>query len=278
MKNIHLLVIDPQNDFCDKSGALYVENADKDMNRLSDFIFKYSRKLSGITITFDLHKIFHIANPIFWVDSLGAHPAPFTIINLEDIKSGKYVTSNKQYEEYGRFYVEKLESNGRYELTIWPPHCIIGTSGSNIYKDLLVALDKFEAENSNKINYVFKSINSFTEQYSILYSDVNSSEFKDNSNLNIISHDNFSGKEIMKVVNNNDIILVAGEALSHCVANSILDIGKERNNDLSNFILLRDTTSNVKGFEKLGDNFIDIAKSYGMKVEHTNNLEHIFNE
>ena len=33
-----LLIIDPQNDFCDKKGSLFVPGADKDIKRLSKFI------------------------------------------------------------------------------------------------------------------------------------------------------------------------------------------------------------------------------------------------
>jgi hypothetical protein len=37
-----LLVIDPQVDFCDPKGNLYVNGADKDMVRLADMVNKYS--------------------------------------------------------------------------------------------------------------------------------------------------------------------------------------------------------------------------------------------
>lgn len=81
MKKIHLLIIDAQNDFCDKSGALYVSGADDDMKRLADFIDKYRSKISGITVTFDLHKSFHIASPVFWVDKSGLtqHHLPLSL-------------------------------------------------------------------------------------------------------------------------------------------------------------------------------------------------------
>ena len=54
--NTHLIVIDPQNDFCDpKRGALYVKNAEKDMEALAEFITRrgdiledvYKRQPSG---------------------------------------------------------------------------------------------------------------------------------------------------------------------------------------------------------------------------------------
>ena len=40
MRSIHLLAIDPQNDFCDPSGSLYVPGADEDTKRLAGFVTK----------------------------------------------------------------------------------------------------------------------------------------------------------------------------------------------------------------------------------------------
>ena len=81
----HLLIIDAQNDFCDKNGALYVNGAEDDMQRLASFIIKHKNEINGITLTFDLHKRFHIASPVFWVDEKGKNPAPFTIISKDDV-------------------------------------------------------------------------------------------------------------------------------------------------------------------------------------------------
>jgi len=50
-----LFIIDPQVDFCSPDGALYVPGADKDMERLADFISKQSPMIdyylisSGVT-------------------------------------------------------------------------------------------------------------------------------------------------------------------------------------------------------------------------------------
>ena len=91
MQKIHLLIIDPQNDFCSSDGALYVQGAEQDMQRLADFIDTYRSKLSGITVTLDSHKSFHIASPAFWIDSkTGTHPEVFTIIKKQDVLSGRY--------------------------------------------------------------------------------------------------------------------------------------------------------------------------------------------
>lgn len=261
----HLLIIDAQNDFCDKNGALYVNGAEDDMQRLASFIIKHRNEINGITLTFDLHKRFHIASPVFWVDEKGKNPAPFTIISKDDVLNGKYRASISEHQSIAEYYVKALAENGRYSLCIWPPHCITGTYGADIYKPLNEAIEEYEKVNYNNVEYILKNMNSFSEQYSILRSDV---EMGQNSH-STIAH-------LSQIINDNDVIFVAGEALSHCVANSILDIALYLSKDLSKFVLLSDATSCVQGFENLGQEFLNKAKSYGMKVSTTLDFRSIF--
>lgn len=269
MQKIHLLIIDPQNDFCSPDGTLYVQGAEHDMQRLADFIDKYRSKLSGITVTFDSHKSFHIASPAFWIDSkTGTHPEVFTIIKKQEVLSGRYYAAVPSYQKLAEYYVWELENNGRYELCIWPPHCLIGSSGANIYKPLFDAIERYNSEIYNATEYIYKSANSFTEQYSVLRADVSMGE-KDNI---------YASSRIAHTVATNDIILVAGEALSHCVANSLLDISKYISKDLRKFVLLDDASSSVSGFEYLSEIFLDRASDLGMRVMKTTDMRVFFDE
>jgi nicotinamidase-related amidase len=62
--------------------------------------------------------------------------------------------------------------------------------------------------------------------------------------------------------------LLAGEALSHCLANTVMDIADNFSDQsyVSKFVLLRDCTSSVTGFEKQGDDFINKMVARGMRV------------
>ena len=269
MQKIHLLIIDPQNDFCDPDGALYVKGAEQDMQRLADFIDTYRQHLSGITITFDVHKSFHIASPVFWIDSkTGTHPEFFTIIKKQDVLSVRYYAAVPAYQKLAEYYVWELENNGRYELCIWPPHCIIGSNGANIYKPLFDAIERYNSEKYNATEYIYKSTNSFTEQYSVLRADVSMGE-KDNI---------YASSSIAHTVAANDMILVAGEALSHCVANSLLDIAKYISKDFKKFVLLEDAVSSVDGFEYLSEIFLDRAFDLGIRVMKTTDMRVFFND
>ncbi len=122
-KRVELLIIDPQIDFCDPDkGALYVPNAEHDMRRLAQMIRRLKDKIDDIHITLDSHHFIHIAHPIFWKDSHGNHPQPFTRITLPEVEDGKWTTTQPGLYKRALEYVRKLDQNGRYDLTIWPPH------------------------------------------------------------------------------------------------------------------------------------------------------------
>jgi nicotinamidase-related amidase len=76
--------------------------------------------------------------------------------------------------------------------------------------------------------------------------------------------------DLIKVLVEADEILITGEALSHCVANTISDIANEFGDDnVKKFTLLEDTASNVPGFEKLGRDFVTTMVKKGMRVTTT---------
>ena len=80
-RSIHLLIVDPQNDFCDLpeayrpidpltgltvAPALPIAGAHADMQRLARFIDATAHTLSSITVTLDSHHRLDIAHPTFW--------------------------------------------------------------------------------------------------------------------------------------------------------------------------------------------------------------------
>ena len=100
-----LLIIDPQNDFCNPNGTLFVSGADKDCGRLAEFIDNNSSKISSIHITLDSHPTYHIAHPEFWMDENGNNPKPFTIITHQDYVKGMYKPRNSLLEQHVEEYL-----------------------------------------------------------------------------------------------------------------------------------------------------------------------------
>lgn len=268
IKNIQLLVIDPQVDFCDPKGALYVNGADKDMERLAAMLDKHGDKIDDIRVTLDSHQQLHIAHPIFWVDSQGNHPSPFTVITEDDVvgSKAKWRAFNPAFQKRQVDYVKALKTGGRYLLVIWPPHCIIGSKGTSIYPTFNEALDRWALKNFGLIDFVTKGSNPFTEHYGVVKADVpDAGDPTTNINTTFI-----------KRLEEADVILVAGEALSHCVANSVRDIAAEFGDEqVKKFVLLEDATSAVADqpgstmFADMADNFVKEMVKKGMKLAKT---------
>lgn len=255
-KRVELLIIDPQKDFCDPSGSLYVPGADKDCERLADFITRHSDKIDDIHVTLDSHHLLDVAHPMFWIDTAGNNPNPFTIITHSDVKSGVWTPVVPAWRSRMLDYTKSLEDNQRYALCIWPPHCLIGTPGHNVESKVMDALLAWE-RNVSMVDFVTKGSNIWTEHYSALRADV-----PDPQDPSTLLND-----KLISVLQRADIVIISGQALSHCVANSVRDIAETFGDDnIQKIYLLQDTTSSVPGFEQLGANFISELSARGMKL------------
>lgn len=245
--NVQLLVIDPQVDFMDSPGsALPVTGANEDMRRLAAMLGRVGNKINDIHVTLDSHRIIDIAHPALWVDQDGNHPNPFTIITEDDLKMKVFYPRNSQMKlpdfegrtlgEYVEWYVGQLTVGGNYPLMIWPPHCLIGSPGHSIQPELLAALTEWETKRFASVDFVTKGTNVWTEHYGGLQAEVPMAS-DPSSGLNT---------QLLKVLGTADIVVVAGEALSHCVKATVTqiadNIGEEH---IRKFHILTDCSSSV---------------------------------
>lgn len=257
-KKIHLVVIDPQVDFCDPKGALYVKGADKDMERLANMVKRLSRKLDDIHVTLDSHHPIHIAHPMFWKNSAGSYPKPFTIISPQDVKDGTWTPVKPKLFQWGKEYVDSLAKNNRYPLCIWPPHCLIGSVGQTVYPVFYEALMEWCRDSYGNIDFVTKGSNYKTEHYSAIVADVTDPEDPGTA-MNV---------RFLDTINEADIVLLAGEARSHCLANTGRDACNYFSDDslVKKLVLIEDATSDVTGFENYGEQFVKEMKARGMQT------------
>ncbi len=90
-------------------------------------------------------------------------------------------------------------------------------------------------------NYVVKGSNMWTEQCSAVRADV-----PDPSTL--------LNTDLIARLEKADVIACFGQALSHCVANTIRNIADNfAEENISKLVLVEDTSSSVSGFEALGE-------------------------
>ncbi len=93
--NIQLVVIDPENDFCNPNGSLFVPGSEEDMDRLALMINRLKGTINDIHVTLDAHHPVDIAHSVWFVDDNGNHPAPFTQISSLDLKDKVWMTTNE---------------------------------------------------------------------------------------------------------------------------------------------------------------------------------------
>lgn len=249
-----LLIIDPQNSFMDSpAGSLAVPGATQDMKNLATHIENNINEYNDIIITLDTHYLYHIAHRAYWIDENNNHPDVFTQITLKDFLNKKYRPVDSSKNKWVKHYLEQLEAGGRYTLMVWPDHCINGTEGHQVQEDLLNALNKWENNTNKKVKYVLKGMNPDTESYSVFKAEV------------VIDYDKETQlkENLINEIDLYENIEVAGEALSHCVSSSVDNLIEVVN---PKKITLLPYMSNVVGFEKQGQDFLQKMEKLGSKV------------
>lgn len=262
MQRIHVLTIDPQNDFAHPNGSLFVPGADADMRRLSVFVDRNLSVIDQIHVTLDSHQTLHIAHPLFWADKDGKSPSAFTQISVQDVESGVWTPRHPGMRGAGLNYVRKLAANNRYKLTIWPVHCRIGSWGHSVVSEFDEVLSRWE-RGFNRVNYVAKGSNMMTEHYSAIMADVpDDTDASTKLNTGLIDLLAKSPDE-----GGPSDIFLSGEALSHCLASTVIDTANNFGEEnIRKFVLLTDTTSSVPGFEDVGKKFVADLVARGMRT------------
>lgn len=254
-----LLIIDPQNDFCDPDrGALYVPGAEQDMERLASFITTRGGELDDIVISLDSHQRMDISHPLWWVNPEGIHPKPFTSITPQHMDSGSWQAARESDQARSAEYVRTLAAGDRYPHIIWPEHCIVGHWGHNVWPTLHRALGEWEAKYQRRAHYVYKGTNEYTEHFSAIRAEVIDPEDK-TTQVN---------DALLTRLEGVSTLYIAGEARSHCVANTVRDLAAAKPALVSQMILLGNTTSDVPGFTALGEAFVQELTQQGMREQH----------
>ncbi len=238
MKGNALVIVDPQNDFCDQRGSLYVDGAAADIVRLSKYIKEMGREIGGIFISLDSHDSVAIFHPGFWTDEAGAHPAGYTTITPDDFRSKKWKVMSAESEPFAERTFAVMERKGIENLMVWPEHCVVSTWGHQIADPLRDALRGWREETGRAVRYVFKGENPYTDQFSIF-------EGVDDS----YPETAFNERLFSQLVQFESVSF-AGEALSHCVQESIPPYLRKLGEAKQTVRLFVDCTSPVSGFDR----------------------------
>jgi nicotinamidase-related amidase len=231
---ISLLLVDVQNTFCIPEFELYVGGhsgtaAVDDNRRLCEFIYRNLDMINQICPTMDTHNAMQIFHSIFLVNNKGEHPDPFTLINTEDVENGVWqfnpevAKSLKITPAYGQkflhHYTRKLKAGGKYDLTIWPYHAMLGGIGHALVSAVEEAIFFHSSARFSLPDFQIKGGNALTENYSVIRPEVMA-----DSGGNQIAERN---TKFIETLLECDAVFIAGQAKSHCVAWTIDDLLSE---------------------------------------------------
>lgn len=275
-RNLHLLMIDPQNDFCDLpetyrpidpvsrqalAPALPVPGAHQDMLRLASLINRGRAGLTAISLTLDSHHRFDIAHPTFWIAADGAPVAPFTEITAAEVRAQKYLPRHPAGLPLALNYLDRLEAAGRYRLMVWPVHCEIGSWGHNVHADVRAAYSHWEEAALGIVAKLAKGSNPWTEHYSAVQAEV---PYEDDPDTQF-------NTRFVRSLAEADRIYVAGEAGSHCVKATVEHIADYFEREygaasLRKLVLITDCVSPVSGFEAQYQSFLRAMQARGVQL------------
>ena len=251
-----LMLVDVQNTFCIPDFELYVAGrsgigAVDDNRRLCEFIYRNLEIITQITATMDTHHAMQIFHAIFLVDENGEHPAPYTNVSAEDVRAGKWkfnptlashfgITSAEGQERL-KHYTATLEAKGKYALTIWPYHSMLGGIGHALVSSVEEALFFHSIARLSPPDFEVKGDRSFTEHYSVIGPEVE----KGPQGEILGEHNN----KFVEKLKDMDRLVIAGQAKSHCVAFTIADLLSDLQKEdpvlAQKIYLLEDCTSPV---------------------------------
>jgi nicotinamidase-related amidase len=249
-RRVCLLLVDAQNTFCTPGFELFVagrsgSGALDDSRRLCDFLYRNLGAVTQVVVTLDTHQAFQVFHAPFLVDADGRHPTPYTLVTPDGVASGRWRIDRGAAETVGlahpdehlSAYVGALAAGGKYDLTVWPFHALLGGVGHALVSAVEEAVFFHCGARRSQTRFEVKGQSPLTEHYSVLGPEVVHG-----------AHGETIGARNTALVEHLlgfDAVLVAGQAKSHCVAWTVEDLLGEAPELAPRLYLLEDCSSAV---------------------------------
>eukprot|EP01038_Epipyxis_sp_PR26KG_P012216 gene12216-16366_t len=259
-----LLIIDPQAshhlDF-HEGGSLAVQGATADSLRIASLIRRKMDRIGEVFVTLDSHHKKHIAHSAFWKDSKGNGPDPFSQISHDMVVNKQWIPRDCSLQNWCERYTKDLEeSANHFKLTIWPDHCLIGSTNHAVQDDIQLALRDWTVSNQKlkTVKHIHKGMNCLTEMYSAIKAEVQI----------LTDQTTTTNTELLSELKKCDKLFICGQALSHCVNFTCRDIVNDwpGNRNLSDIVILIDGSSPVGTYEKHGIDFVVDMCTAGLTI------------
>lgn len=210
--------IDVQVGFCVPGASLYVPNAVDDTRRTVEWLYRNLSKVTSLYFSLDTHHLFQVFHPAYWVDRNGEPPPPFTTIRVSDVRDGRFRPFFPGRLDEALEYVQKLEASGKYALTIWPYHALLGGLSHALVPAMMEAAIFHALVRGAETKLEIKGTSDVTENYSVMSPEVRELRGRPVGAFN---------QELFDALMAHDRVYVFGQAKSHCVLSTLLDM-KER--------------------------------------------------
>jgi nicotinamidase-related amidase len=230
-RRVCLLAVDVQNTFCLPDFELFVagrsgSGAVDDNRRLCEFIYRNLGTITQVFPSLDTHHAMQIFHAIWLVDEHGEHPSPYTLISADEVAAGRWRVNpavatalglDPDYaERHLAHYTLALAEGGKYDLTIWPYHAMLGGIGHALVSAVEEAIFFHGVARLTSPDFQVKGEHHLTEHYSMLGPEVThgpDGELLEGKNRGLI-------EQLLEF----DVVIVAGQAKSHCLAWTIDDL------------------------------------------------------
>lgn len=250
-----LLAVDVQNTFCIPGFELFVagrtgNGAVDDNRRLCEFVYRNLGEITQILPSLDTHRAMQIFHAVWLVNEDGRHPDPHTLVSAEDVAAGRWRVNDAVAQALGidpdyaarqlAHYTQRLSEGGKYDLTVWPYHAMLGGIGHALVPAVEEAIFFHGLARYSNPEFQVKGDNPLTEHYSMLGPEV--TEGPDGDRL-----DDRNTALVEKLLT-FDAVVVAGQAKSHCLAwtiDDLLEHEQVRERLAERTYLLEDCTSPV---------------------------------
>jgi nicotinamidase-related amidase len=205
--------IDVQVAFCLPGASLFVPGAVEDSWRTLRWLYAHLDRITGLVFSLDTHRVFQVFHPAWWRDAEGRPPAPLTPITSAEIRAGKWRAT--RHPEESLAYCERLEATGRYVLTVWPYHALLGGLSHALLPSVMEASLFHAVARDTPTRFEVKGEEPLTENYSVLSPEVTEVSGRKVGEFNQALFDHLLSF---------DKVYVFGQAKSHCVLSTLLDL------------------------------------------------------
>lgn len=228
---ICVVAVDVQNTFCIPEFELFVGGrsgtaAVEDNRRFCDFLYRNVDVITQIVPTLDTHQAMQIFHASWLLDADGRRPEPYTLVSSADVEAGRWHVDPSVATALGldpgyaqrhlAYYTRALEAGGKYRLTIWPYHAMLGGIGHALVSAVEEAIFFHTVARRSQPDFQPKGRSPLTEHYSVLGPEI--TQGPDGEPLGE------RNRPLLEKLALFDAVVIAGQAKSHCVAWTIDDL------------------------------------------------------